>query len=133
MKILNVASDDSDMGKTRVHEWYICVSKMGVRMLKMMRALDVPAHINNRCQRGKSQEKIRMDDRRISVRDVTDDVGMSIGLCPILRMKGVSANFFPKFLNFKQKLYWVKKELLKENSNNSNYSNLITSDETWIY
>ena len=50
-----------------------------------------------------------MNDRRITIREVADDVGISIGLCHamffsnVLGMKRVAAKFVPKLLNFEQK------------------------------
>ena len=44
-----------------------------------------------------------MNKRRITIREVADDVGISIGSCHgifsnVLGMKRVAANFFPKLL-----------------------------------
>ena len=55
-------------------------------------------------------EKVKemvMNDRRITIREVADDVGISIGSCHeifsnVLGMKRVAAKFVPKFLNFEQ-------------------------------
>ena len=56
-------------------------------------------------------EKVKemvMNDRRIIIREVADDVGISIGSCPeifsnVLGTKRVAAKFVPKLLNFEQK------------------------------
>uniref|UniRef100_T1I3G2 Uncharacterized protein n=1 Tax=Rhodnius prolixus TaxID=13249 RepID=T1I3G2_RHOPR len=49
-----------------------------------------------------------MNDRRITIREVADDVAISIGSCheifsDVLGMKRVAAKFVPKLLNFEQK------------------------------
>ena len=49
-----------------------------------------------------------MNDRRITIREVADDVSISIGSCHeifsnVLGMKRVVAKFVPKLLNFEQK------------------------------
>ena len=49
-----------------------------------------------------------MNDRRITIREVADDIGISIGSCHeifsnALGMKRVAAKFVPKLLNFDQK------------------------------
>ena len=49
-----------------------------------------------------------MNDRRITIREVADDVGISIGSCHkifsnVLGMKRVAVKFVPKLLNFEQK------------------------------
>jgi hypothetical protein len=53
----------------------------------------------------KKVEKMVMDDRGIPIREVTDEVGISIGSCHnifsnVLGMKRVAANLIPKLLNF---------------------------------
>jgi hypothetical protein len=50
-------------------------------------------------------EKMVMNDRRITIREVADEVGKSIGSCHnifsnVLGMKRVAAKFIPKLLNF---------------------------------
>ena len=49
-----------------------------------------------------------MNDRRITIREVANDVGIPIGSCHeifsnVLGMKRVAAKFVPKLLNFEQK------------------------------
>ena len=49
-----------------------------------------------------------MENRRITIREVAEDVGISIGLChaifsDILGLKRVAAKFVAKLLNFDQK------------------------------
>ena len=49
-----------------------------------------------------------MNDRRITISEVADDVGISIGSCHkifsnVLGMKRLAAKFVPKLLNFQQK------------------------------
>ena len=49
-----------------------------------------------------------MNDRRITIREVADDVGISIGSCQeifsnVLGIKRVAAKFVAKLLNFEQK------------------------------
>ena len=49
-----------------------------------------------------------MNDRRTTIREVADDVGISIGSCHeifsnVVGMKRVAAKFVSKLLNFEQK------------------------------
>jgi len=49
-----------------------------------------------------------MNDHRIIIREVTNDVGILIHSCheiflSVLNTKSVAENFFPKLSNFKQK------------------------------
>ena len=77
-------------------------------------------------------EKVKemvMNDRRITIREVADDVGISIGSCheifaDALGIKHAAAKFVPKLLNFLQKFPlfsehtpYNTKHLLLENYN----------------
>ena len=49
-----------------------------------------------------------LDNRRITIREVADDAGISIGSCQtifmdVLGIKRAAANIVPKLLNFEQK------------------------------
>ena len=79
------AYGESAMSKTRVYEWY------------------------KRFQDGRENvEKVKkwfMNDRRLTIRDVSNDVGISIGSCHeifsnVVGMKRMAAKFVPKLLNF---------------------------------
>ena len=53
-------------------------------------------------------KKIVMENRRITVREVAKDVGISVGSChaifsDILGLKRMEAKFIPKLLNFDEK------------------------------
>ena len=99
------------MSKTRVYEWY-------------KRSQDGREDVEDDERRGrpststsdKNVEKVKemvMNDRRIIIREVADDVGISIGSCHeivlnVLGMKRVAAKFVPKLLNFEQKQRQMK-------------------------
>ena len=82
-----------------------------------------------------------MNDRRITVREVADEVGISIGSCHnifsnVLGMKRVAAKFNPKLLNFDQKNNHmnIAQELLNDvNDDPDLLKRVITGDETWVY
>ena len=89
-------------------------------------------------------EKVKemvMNDRRITIREVADDVGISIGSCHknfsnVLGMERVAAKFVSKLLNFKQKQR--RMEVAQESLNEVNddaelLKRIITGDETWVY
>ena len=75
-------------------------------------------------------KKMVMNDRRLTIREVADDAGISIVSCHeiflnVLGMKRVAAKFVPRLLNFDQKQRRMENaELLKR---------IITGDETWVY
>ena len=91
------------MSKTRVYEWY-----------KRFQDGDEDVEDDERPGRPSTStpdenvEKVKemvMNDRRITIREVADDVGISIGSCHaifsnVLGMKRVAAKFVPKLLNF---------------------------------
>lgn len=82
-----------------------------------------------------------MENRRITIREVADDVGISFGSCQaifsnILGMRRVAAKFVPKLLNFdqKQSRMNIAQELLNEvNDDPELLKRVITGDETWVY
>ena len=92
--------------KTRVFEWY-------------KRFQDGREDVEDDERSGRSStsktdenvEKVKemiMNDRRITIRERADDVGISIGSCHeifsyVLGMKRLAAKFVPKLLNFEQK------------------------------
>jgi len=80
-------------------------------------------------------------NRRLTVREVADEVGISIVPChqiftEKLQMCCVSAKFVPHLLTDDQKENRVKisKELLANANGNVNFlKNIIAGDETWVY
>ena len=92
----------------------------------------------------KNMEKVKemvMNDRRITIREVADDFGISISSCHkiflnVLCMKCVAAKFVPKLLNFEQKQW--RMEVAQESLNEVNddaelLKRIIIGDETWVY
>ena len=89
-------------------------------------------------------EKVKemvMNDRRITIIEVVDDIGISIGSCHeifsnVLGMKRVAEKFVPKLLNFvqKQRRMEVNQESLNEvNDDAELLKRITTGDETWVY
>ena len=76
-------------------------------------------------------------NRRLTVREVADEVGISIGSChQKLQMRRVSAKFVPRLLNDdqKEKCVEISQELLANANGNENFlKNVITGDKTWVY
>ena len=80
-------------------------------------------------------------NRRLTVREVADEVGISIGsrhqiLTEKLQMRRVSAKFVPRFLTDNQKENRVEisqKLLANANSNENFLMDIIRGDETWVY
>jgi predicted DNA-binding protein YlxM (UPF0122 family) len=80
-------------------------------------------------------------NRRLSVREVADEVGIIRGSChemftEKLKMHRVSEKFLPHLLTEEQKENRVEisQELLANTNDNENFlKNVITGDETWVY
>ena len=80
-------------------------------------------------------------NRRLTVREVGDEVGISIGSChkifnEKLQIRPVSAKFVPRLLTDDQKedCVEISQELLANANGNANFlKNIITGDETWVY
>ena len=104
--------------------------------MKMTIALDALASITD-----EQVKKMILENRRITIREVVDDVGISFGSCQaifsdVLGMKRVAAKFVPKLLNFdqKQRRVDIAQELLNEVNNDPELlKTVITGDETWVY
>ena len=85
--------------------------------------------------------KIDMENRRITIREVAEDVGISVGSChaifsDILELKRVAAKFVPKLLNFDQKTrrMTIAQEILNDvNDDPDLLKRVITGDESWVY
>ncbi|XP_025262232.1 protein GVQW3-like [Camponotus floridanus] len=86
-------------------------------------------------------KKIVMENRRIIIREVAEDVGISVGSCHaifsgVLGMQRVAAKFVPKLLNFdqKQRRVDIAQELLNAvNDDPDLFKRVITGDESWVY
>ena len=86
-------------------------------------------------------KKIVLANRRIIVREVAEDLDISIGSCHSiftdnLGMRRVAAKFVPKLLNFdqKQQRVTIANELLDSVRHDPNLlQRVITGDESWVY
>ena len=76
-------------------------------------------------------KKIILDNRRFTIGEVADDVGISFGSCQtifmdVLRMKRVAAKIVPKLLNFEQTMDIAQEMLTIQKKK------IITGDESWL-
>jgi len=82
-----------------------------------------------------------MQDRRVTVRELVDEVGVSIGLVHTiltadLGLRRVSAKFVLKLLTMEQKQLRLEitQDMLDYVESDSNFLNtVITGDESWVY
>ena len=106
-EMLTKAYGVSAMSKTRVYEWY----KRFQDGREDVEDDERPGRPSTSTTDENDVENVKemfMNDRRITIREVADDVGILIGSCHeifsnVLGMKRVAAKFVPKLLNFKQK------------------------------
>ncbi|UYV69266.1 hypothetical protein LAZ67_6003031 [Cordylochernes scorpioides] len=86
-------------------------------------------------------EKMILANHRITVREVAEDLNISIGSCHSifineLGMRGVAAKFVPKLLNCDQKQHRmnIANEMLDSVRDDPNLlQRVITGDEAWVY
>ena len=138
-EMLTKAYGESAMSKTRVYEWYkrFQDGREDVEDDERLRRPTTPTTDEN-------VEKVKemvINDRRITIREVADDVGISIGSCHeifsnVLGMKRVAAKFVPKLSIFEQKqrrMEAVQGSLNEVNDDAELLNRIITGDETWFY
>ena len=86
-------------------------------------------------------KKMILNNRRITIREVAHDVGISFGSCQaiftdVLGMKHAAANIITKLLNFEQKQCRIDiahDMLTKFNGDPDLLNKVITSVESWLY
>ena len=139
LKMLTVAYGESALSTKNVYKWY-----------KLFQ--DGREDVDDEPRSGRPStsttddnveavKKIVLENRRITVREVAEDVGISIGSCHAifsnnLGMRRVAAKFVPKLLNFDQKnrRMNIAQELLNDvNDDPDLLKRVITGDESWVY
>ena len=82
-----------------------------------------------------------LDNRRITIRDIANDVGLLFGSCKaiftdVLGIKRAPANIVLNLLNFEQKqrsMDIAQEMLITFNDNPDLLRKLIIGDESWVY
>lgn len=134
--MLTVAFGESTMSRTQVQLWY-------------NRFKEGREDVNDDARPGRPStsttdenidavKKMILDNRRITIREVADDVGISFGTCQaiftdVLGMKRAAAKIVPKLLNFeqKQRRMDIAQELLNIVNDDPDFlKNVITGDES---
>ena len=86
-------------------------------------------------------KKMILDNSRITIREIGNDVGISFGSCQeifteVLGMKHATANTLKKLLNFEQKqnrLDLAQKMLTTSNDDAGLIKKFLTDHESWMY
>lgn len=137
--LLQQAYKEDCMSRSQCHEWFKRF-KSGRTSIEEESRSGRPSTSTNDENIDAVRSVIRAN-RRLTVREVAEEVGISIGSChEILTVKlgmhRVSAKLVPRLLTDDQKENRVKisQELLDRASTDKNYiKTIITGDETWVY
>ena len=128
-----VTFGESTMSRTQVQFWY-----------KWFNEGRENVNDNARCGRPSSSttdeniealKKMIFNNRRITIREVADDVGISFGSCQaiftdVLGIKRVAAKIVPKLLNFLAKKNFAQEMLTTFNDDRDLRKKIITGDES---
>ena len=84
-----------------------------------------------------------MDNHRITIREIADDVGISFGLCQaiftnVLSIKSAAAKIVPKLLNFEQKqrrmdIVLEMLTMLTTFNDDLDLLKKVTGNKSWLY
>ena len=136
---MTVAFGESTMNRTQVQLWYNQFKESRLYVYDDVRPGRPSTSITD--ENIEAVKKIILDNRRIAIREVTDDDGISFGSCQeiftdVLGMKRAAPKIAPKLLNFEQKQHRmdIAQEMLTTfNDNPDLLKKVITRDESWVY
>ncbi|KAA1414164.1 helix-turn-helix domain-containing protein [Nocardioides humilatus] len=137
--MLTVAFGESTMSRTQVQLWYNRFK--GGREDVNDDARPGRPSTSTTEENIEAVKKMIMGNRRITIREVADDVGISFGSCQaifkdVLGMKRAAAKIVPKLLNCeqKQRRMDISQELLNIVNDDPDFlKKVITGAESWVY
>ena len=137
--MLTIAYGESTLNKKNVYKWYKLFQE-GRENVEDEPRPGRPSTSTTDKNVGAVKE-IVLKNRRITIREVAEDVGISVGSChdifsDVLGMRRVSAKFVPKLLNFDQKnrRMTIAQEILNGVNEDPDFlKRIITGDESWVY
>jgi histone-lysine N-methyltransferase SETMAR len=139
IKMLQRAFGDEAMGKTAVYKWYEEFKEGRESIIDKTH----PGHATTATDvvHVRKVEELVMENRRLTLRELADEVGISYGSCQTilkdkLQMQRVAARVVPKMLNFDQKNRHkeVAREMISEAASDWTFmQSIITGDETYVY
>lgn len=137
--MLTVAYGEATLDQSNVYRWYKMFSEGREDVNDEERAGRPSTSTTD--ENIDKVKKIVLANRRITVREVAEDLNISIGSCHSiltndLGMSRVAAKFVPKLLNFDQKQHRVNiaQEMLDSVRDDPNVlQRVITGDESWVY
>ena len=137
--MLKVAYGECTVSQKSVYKWYKLFTEGREEVKDDARPRQPSTSTTHENTEG--VKKIVMENRRITIREVAEDVDISVGSCHaifsnILGMKGVGAKFVPKLLNFDQKTRRmnIAQEMLNDVNDDPDFlKRVITGNESWVY
>ncbi|UYV77682.1 hypothetical protein LAZ67_15001917 [Cordylochernes scorpioides] len=138
-RMLTVAYGEATLDRSNVYRWYKMFSEGREDVNDEERTGRLSTSTTD--EKINEVEKMILANRRITVREVAEDLNISIGSCHSifindLGMRRVAAKFVPKLLNCDQKKHRMKiaNEMLDSVRDDSNLlQRVITGDEAWVY
>ena len=139
LEMLKVAYGECTVSQKSVYKWYKLFTEGREEVNDDARPGRPNTSTTN--ENTEAVKKIVMENRRITIKEVSEDVGTSVGSChaifsDILGLKRVAAKFVPKLLNFDQKIrrMTIAQEMLNDvNDEPDLLKKVITGDESWVY
>ncbi|UYV83119.1 hypothetical protein LAZ67_22002270 [Cordylochernes scorpioides] len=138
-RMLTVAYGEATLDRSNVYRWYKMFSEGREDVSDKERAGRPSTSTTD--EKINEVEKMILANRRITVREVAEDLNISIGSCHSifindLGMRRVAAKFVPKLLNCDQKQHRmnIANEMLDSVRDDPNLlQRVITGDEAWVY
>ncbi|UYV71820.1 hypothetical protein LAZ67_9000550 [Cordylochernes scorpioides] len=138
-RMLTVAYGEATLDRSNVYRWYKMFSEGREDVNDEERAGRPSTSTTD--EKINEVEKMILANRRITVREVSEDLNISIGSCHSifindLGMRRVAAKFVPKLLNCDQKQHRmnIANEMLDSVRDDPNLlQRVITGDEAWVY
>ncbi|UYV80650.1 hypothetical protein LAZ67_19001235 [Cordylochernes scorpioides] len=138
-RMLTVAYREATLDRSNVYRWYKMFSEGREDVNDEERARRPSTSTTD--EKINEVEKMILANRRITVREVVEDLNISIGSCHSifindLGMRRVAAKFVPKLLNCDQKQHRmnIANEMLDSVRDDPNLlQRVITGDEAWVY
>ena len=138
--MLKVAYDECTVSQKSIYMWYKLFTEGREEVNDDARSRRPSTSTTN--ENTEAMKKIVMENRRITIREVAEDVGISIGSChaiflDISGLQRVAAKFIPKLLNFDKKKtrhITIAQEMLNDvNDDPDLLKRVITGDKSWVY
>lgn len=138
-EMLRMAFGDEAMSRARTFEWFRRFEE-GRTTVESDERSGRPTSSRN-AENIEAVRQLVKEDRRLTVRELSDDLGISIGSCHMiltedLGMRRVAAKFVPRLLTADQKeaRLAAATDLLECADSDPRFlDRIITGDETWVY